>query len=231
MGKRGPQSKKVAPPPPPKPEGAGKKRTPTSAFDPAAGKDVYEPEKIIGQRLSRGITQFNVKWVGWADKDNTWEPIEHLAGCEDMIAEFKEREKTRIAQLEAAAAAKHAEKTAAAAEAQAQAQARAAAARVQAAPADKDVQRRSPRKEAERAAAMEVDSPAGAPVDTPASQHESGTRRSAPVWAAFDTTGTLWQGLLQAVEGQPCGERRVRGEHLHRRRADSDVEPRHVQAP
>ena len=128
MGKRGPQSKKVAPPPPPKPEGAGKKRTPTSAFDRAAGKDVYEPEKVIGQRLSRGITQFNVKWVGWADKDNTWEPIEHLAGCEDMIAEFKEREKTRIAQLEANAQAKQAEK----AEAAAEAAASAAAARVEA---------------------------------------------------------------------------------------------------
>ena len=44
--------KKGAPPPPQKPEGAGKKRTPTSAYDPAAGKDVYEPEKIIGQRLT-----------------------------------------------------------------------------------------------------------------------------------------------------------------------------------
>ena len=54
----------------------GEKRTPTSAFDPAAGKDVYEPEKLIGQRLSKGVTTFNVKWVGWADKDNTWEPID-----------------------------------------------------------------------------------------------------------------------------------------------------------
>ena len=33
-----------------------------------------------------GITQYNVKWVGYNNKDNTWEPIEHLAGCEDMIA-------------------------------------------------------------------------------------------------------------------------------------------------
>ena len=32
--------------------------------------------------------------MGWCTKDNTWEPIEHLAGCEDMIAAFKEKEKT-----------------------------------------------------------------------------------------------------------------------------------------
>ena len=36
----------------------GKKRTPSSVFDPAAGKDVYEPEKIIGKRLAKGVTQY-----------------------------------------------------------------------------------------------------------------------------------------------------------------------------
>ena len=185
-------------------------RTPTSAFDPAAGKDVYEPEKIIGRRLSKGVTQFNVKWVGWADKDNTWEPIEHLAGCEDMIAEFKEREKTRIAQLVAAAQAKHAEKAAAAAEAAASAANSAAAARVEAAPADKD-QRRSPRKEAERLAAVVAGSPAAA------GQHDLGTRRSAQVWAAFDTTTGAPCVARRAASyrsSEPCREWRVRGVHL-----------------
>ena len=47
--------------------------------------------------MAKGVTQYNVKWAGYETKDNTWEPIEHLAGCEDMIVEFKEREKTRIA--------------------------------------------------------------------------------------------------------------------------------------
>ena len=207
MGKHaGPaKNKKGAQPPPPQPEGMGKKRTPTSAFDPAAGKDVYEPEKIIGRRLSKGVTQFNVKWVGWADKDNTWEPIEHLAGCEDMIAEFMEREKTRIAQLEAAAQAKHAEKAAAAAKALADASASAAAARVAVEAAGNDL-RRSPRKEAERATTVMVDSPAA-----PGGQHDLGSKRTAPVWAAFDTTGApcgkacckLWKDNL--VENGVCG--------------------------
>jgi hypothetical protein len=38
-------------------------RTPTSAYDPAAGKDVYEPEKIIGLRLSKGTT--GCWWRSW----------------------------------------------------------------------------------------------------------------------------------------------------------------------
>ena len=79
----------------PKPQGGKTKRTPTSAFDAAAGKDTYEPEKIIAHRLAKGVSQWLVKWVGWESKNNTWEPLEHLAGCEDMIADFKEREKTR----------------------------------------------------------------------------------------------------------------------------------------
>ena len=103
-----PPKKKPPPATPQKAQGKGAtKRTPTSAFDPAAGKDVYEPEKVTAQRLSKGVTQFQVKWKNYDTKDNTWEPIEHLAGC-DMIAEFKEREKTRIAQIEAAAAARSA---------------------------------------------------------------------------------------------------------------------------
>ena len=64
----------------------------------------------MGNRLSKGVTQYQVKWVGWATKDNTWEPIEHLAGCEDMIAEYKEKETTRIAQLERVAEENHRQK-------------------------------------------------------------------------------------------------------------------------
>ena len=49
-----------------KPQGVGKKRTPQSAYDPAAGCELYEPEKIVAQRMAKGgITQYQVKWVGY----------------------------------------------------------------------------------------------------------------------------------------------------------------------
>eukprot|EP00966_Prymnesium_polylepis_P002534 58444-Prymnesium_polylepis.1 len=68
----GPKKNKPASAPiPAKPQGGKTKRTPTSAFDGAAGKDIYEPEKILGKRLAKGgITQYNVKWVGYENKDN-----------------------------------------------------------------------------------------------------------------------------------------------------------------
>ena len=51
---------------------------------------------MVGKRISKGrVTQYQVKWAGWDTKDNTWEPLENLAGCEAFIAEFGEREKTR----------------------------------------------------------------------------------------------------------------------------------------
>jgi len=76
----------------------GRMRTPKNAYDAAAGQDMYEPEMIVAERLGKNasgqsVTQWLVRWVGWTAKDDTWEPIEHLAGCEDMIAEFKARKK------------------------------------------------------------------------------------------------------------------------------------------
>ena len=72
-------------------QGGRTKRTPSSAFDSAAGKDIYNAEKVVGERLAKGVTQFFVKWAGYEAKDNTWEPLENLAGCEDMIVEFNSR--------------------------------------------------------------------------------------------------------------------------------------------
>jgi hypothetical protein len=38
--------------------------------------------------VTKGVTQFNVKWAGYESKHNTREPIEILAGCESVISLF-----------------------------------------------------------------------------------------------------------------------------------------------
>ena len=100
----------LAAPPPSKPlqaQGSGRnKRTPMSAFDPAAGADIYEPERVVGERQKnlgggKTETQYEVKWKGYDPKQNTYEPISNLAGCEDMIAEYKQRKQQQDAEREA----------------------------------------------------------------------------------------------------------------------------------
>lgn len=113
-----------------KAQGSTRKRTPQSNFDAAAGKDVYEPEKVVAERLSRGDMQFPVNWVGWESKSNTSEPINHLTSCEDMLAEFKERQKHKNAEPEPVAEQKKIEKQEAAAAAAAAAATESAAARL-----------------------------------------------------------------------------------------------------
>jgi hypothetical protein len=29
-----------------------------------------------------------VKWLGWPEEDNTWEPIQNLEECETLLKEF-----------------------------------------------------------------------------------------------------------------------------------------------
>ena len=39
----------------------------------------HEPEKIIAERLAKGVTQYQMKLVGYDYKHNTWEPIHYTA--------------------------------------------------------------------------------------------------------------------------------------------------------
>ncbi|KAL1515139.1 hypothetical protein AB1Y20_004200 [Prymnesium parvum] len=201
MGKRGPQPK-----PKPgnksanttiKPQGSTTKRTPTSAFDGAAGKDVYEPEKVTAKRLAKGVTQYLVKWKGYEIKDSTWEPIEHLAGCEDMIAEFVERESTRIAQLEAVAAAKRIEKEAQLASVAAKAAEDAAAARIAASAAGAREEHLAPCLDANEEVKVSKNNSGG------------GAKRSSWAWRVFDEVGCAHGKAcckLTKSDGEFCGE-------------------------
>jgi hypothetical protein len=51
--------------------------------------DEYIAEKIVADRLMSGKREYLVKWQGYADKYNTWEPLENLANLTDEIAAFQ----------------------------------------------------------------------------------------------------------------------------------------------
>ena len=48
----------------------------------------FEVEKILAMRGSGRGTDFLVKWKGYPDSENTWEPRAHLGNCQERISEF-----------------------------------------------------------------------------------------------------------------------------------------------
>jgi len=49
--------------------------------------DVFFVEKILRMKTVKGKRVFYIKWKGFPDSDNTWEPEEHL-DCEEILAQF-----------------------------------------------------------------------------------------------------------------------------------------------
>ncbi|KAK9056052.1 hypothetical protein SSX86_027139 [Deinandra increscens subsp. villosa] len=51
----------------------------------------YEVESVRKKRCIKGNVQYLIKWVGWPEEANTWEPLENLISCSDIIDAFEER--------------------------------------------------------------------------------------------------------------------------------------------
>ncbi|KAL3690621.1 hypothetical protein R1sor_016930 [Riccia sorocarpa] len=52
---------------------------------------VYFLEAIRKKRTRKGKVEYLVKWLGYSEKDNTWEPYENIAACSDHLADFEYR--------------------------------------------------------------------------------------------------------------------------------------------
>merc|ERR1712223_2028077 len=64
----------------------------------APKKTEWEAEMIKGMKVTEEETYYKVKWLG--SSKMTWEPEEHLRGCQDAIDNFLIEEKTRIREEE-----------------------------------------------------------------------------------------------------------------------------------
>ncbi|KAK8712180.1 hypothetical protein V6N13_147427 [Hibiscus sabdariffa] len=50
----------------------------------------FEIEAIRRKRVRKGQLQYLIKWRGWPETANTWEPLENLQSCSDVIDVFEE---------------------------------------------------------------------------------------------------------------------------------------------
>ena len=48
----------------------------------------YTVEKILSKRIKNGRIEYLLKWNGFPDSDNTWEPRENLI-CQELLEEYE----------------------------------------------------------------------------------------------------------------------------------------------
>ena len=66
-------------------EGSGTSSRRPSLSGEGSSEPEWDVESIVDEKTTRRGVQYLVKWVGWPHESNTWEPLENLSGCPEVL--------------------------------------------------------------------------------------------------------------------------------------------------
>lgn len=58
-------------------------------------EEEFVVEKVLNVRFNKGRKEYYLKWKGYDETENTWEPLENCGDCEDLIKTFEENLKKK----------------------------------------------------------------------------------------------------------------------------------------
>jgi len=67
---------------------------PESGMD-SEGEELYNIEEIIGHKMIKGVRYYRIKWEGYPSSENTWEPVDVLGKCQDLVKEYHRNDECR----------------------------------------------------------------------------------------------------------------------------------------
>lgn len=59
------------------------------------GKNIFEVEAILNKRTKHGVLEYFIKWSGYANTENSWEP-QSGCHCPDRVNAFEESRKAKV---------------------------------------------------------------------------------------------------------------------------------------
>jgi hypothetical protein len=65
-------------------------RSPPAPID-IAGEEEWEVEQVLDVKSTKAGWRYLVRWTGFSEAEDTWEPAEHLLNAQDLVADFRKR--------------------------------------------------------------------------------------------------------------------------------------------